>query len=277
MADQLRDVLRAAVIDENFTLAGHNPAATPLMDDKSDAKAALKDLRDELFDLHELMFANEDRSVLLVLQGTDGSGKNGTIKHVVSALNPAGVSVASFTEPTEEEQQHHFLWRVEQEMPLPGHLAVFDRSHYEDLLVPLATGELTPDDIEKRMEDVRAFEQGLIENGTTVIKCLLHLSYDEQRERFLRRLRRPDKRWKFNVDDLETRRLWDDYQRAYGWVVAQTATDAASWYVVPADHKWYRNWAVASLLAETWRDWNLEYPQPDLDLAALQASLKEPR
>ncbi len=276
MADEIRDVLRAQVIDGVFTLAAHDAGATPLMTDKSDAKDALDDLRVELFDLHELMFANEERSLLLVLQGTDGSGKNGTIKHVVSAMNPAGVSVASFTEPTAEERDHHFLWRVERQLPRPGHLAVFDRSHYEDILVPMATGATTEDELDQRIEDINEFEERLSSDGTTIVKCLLHLSYDEQRQRFLRRLDRPDKRWKFNVSDLDTRARWDDYQRAYGRVVAETNTEAAPWYIIPADHKWYRNWAIATLLAETWRDWNLAYPQIDLDLAELRSRLESP-
>ncbi len=277
MADSIRGRLRAMVEDEAFTLAGYDPGATPLVDSKSDAKGELDELRSVLFDLHELMYAHEDRSLLLVLQGTDASGKNGTIKHVISGLNPAGVSVASFDEPDEVEREHHFLWRIEQEVPQPGHLVVFNRSHYEDLLVPMAEGTLDAGQIEQRFDDVLAFERKLIDGGTTIVKCLLHLSYDEQRERFLRRLRRSDKRWKFNPADLETRRRWDDYQRAYGEVVARTSTDDAPWYVIPADHKWYRNWAIAQILRETWSDWELEYPQPPIDIEEMESLLEGPR
>lgn len=277
MSDRLRDELVVDVVDGTFTLASRMADATPKMSSKKRAKEALIELREELRQLHDLIFANEQRSTLLVLQGTDASGKNGTIKKVVSAMNPAGVAVASFDEPTPDEEAHHFLWRIEQEVPEPGQLAVFNRSHYEDVLVPSAEGTLDAAAIEQRISDILEFEAGLREEDVSVVKCMLHLSYDEQRERFLRRLRRDDKRWKFNESDLDTRRLWDAYQQACGEVIARTSTEESPWYVVPADHKWYRNWAVASLLAETWRDWNLEYPQPKLDLAALREALEPPQ
>ncbi len=268
--------LQATPIEGSFTLAGYDAGATPGVSSKSDAQRALTELREELFDLHELMMAGQERSVLLVLQGTDASGKNGTIKHVVSAVNPAGLSVSSFTEPTEEEQEHDFLWRIRKAAPAPGSLAVFDRSHYEDLLIPLAHHSADAGEIDRMAKEIMAFEEGLVESGTVIVKCLLNISYDEQRRRFLRRLRRPDKRWKFAESDIETRRMWDEFQNAYGEMVTRTNWDIAPWYVVPADNKWYRNWAIATLLVEQLRSLNLAYPQPDLDLDALREMLEPP-
>lgn len=269
----------AAIVDGAFTLAGLDPAATPLVGGKKEAKKDLEDLREELFDLHEKMFAHRERALLLVLQGTDASGKNGTIKHVVTAVNPAGLQVASFDEPTEEELEHHFLWRIEPHVPDPGFLGVFNRSYYEDALVPIADPDNAPGgdvDVPGRLKEINEFEADLNERGVIVLKCLLHISYDEQRRRFVRRLRRHDKRWKFSEKDIDTRRRWDEFQRAYGDVVAATSTDRAPWYVIPSDHKWYRNWAVAELIVSTLRSIDEGYPQPDLDLDTLRGRLEPP-
>ena len=188
----LRDRFRARPVDGSLILDEIDPSDTPLAPSESDAEDELEaELADVLFDQHELLFAEERRSVLLVLQGTDCSGKNGTIKHVVIHCNPAGVKVASFTEPTEEERSHHFLWRYERELPTPGQLGVFDRSYYEDILVPRAEGSMDEEGLEERVQEINEFEHRLVDDGTVVVKCLLHISYDEQRERFHRRLRRP--------------------------------------------------------------------------------------
>ncbi|MEL7207515.1 MAG: PPK2 family polyphosphate kinase [Actinomycetota bacterium] len=275
--NELRDEFRARPIDGKVNLAGYDPARTPFMDDEDDAEDELEDdLADELFDLHELVFARKEESVLLVLQGLDCSGKNGTIKHVVTTMNPAGVRTASFTAPTEEEAEEHFLWRIRNELPDPGQLGVFDRSHYEDVLVPMALETMTADEIEQRIEEINEFEQELTDAGTVIVKCMLHISFDEQRYRFLRRLLRDDKRWKFDPGDVETRRHWNEYQAAYGRVIAATSTEHAPWYIIPADHKWYRNWAIAKLLIETFRSMGLAYPQPDFDVEAMRAALEAP-
>lgn len=272
----LREALRARGRPE-LNLAGFPTDATPVQGDKSAAKAELRGpLGDRLHDLHDRLLANADRAALLVLQGTDASGKNGTIKKVVRHVNPACVRVTSFTVPTPEERGHHWLWRIRAALPAPGQLAVFDRSHYEDVLVPRVERRLDPDAVAERLEEIRAFERELAADGTVVVKCLLHLSYDEQRERLLRRLQRPDKRWKFDPGDLEARARWDDFQAAYGEVLAATDADHAPWYVVPADRKWYRNWAVARLLVETLEELDLRYPDPDLDLEALRSRLEPP-
>jgi PPK2 family polyphosphate:nucleotide phosphotransferase len=273
----LRDELRARPTNGAVNLAGYPTDSTPFVDSKSAAVDELEgELHEALFDRHELLYAEEERSILLVLQGLDASGKNGTIKHVVIAMNPAGVRVASFKEPTEEEQQHHFLWRYRTELPAPGQLGVFNRSHYEDLIVPTVTGALPDDEIAERIDEVNDFESELSANGTTIIKCLLHISFDEQRERFLRRLRRDDKRWKFSESDLDTRAQWDDYQAAYGAVVAGTTSESAPWYVIPADHKWYRNWVIAQLVIGTIDALGPAYPQPDLDIESLRDRLAAP-
>lgn len=274
---ELHDAFRVRPIDGTVNMAGYDPAATPFVDGKSTAeKDVEKRYPDRLFDAHELLFAEADRSLLLVLQGLDCSGKNGTIKHVVINMNPAGVATASFTEPTEEEAEHHYLWRYQRRTPQPGELVVFDRSHYEDVLVPKVLDTETPDVVAERIDEINAWEADLVEAGTTIVKCMLHISFDEQRERFLRRLRRDDKRWKFSESDIETRRHWDDFQRAYGEVLAATSTDHAPWFVIPADHKWYRNWAIATLLLETLDSLGLAYPQPDFDLDDLRDQLQPP-
>lgn len=276
--DELNDAFRLFPVDEAVNLAGFDPARTPFVDGKKEAKEELKDdLADALYDQHELLFATRERAMLLVLQGLDCSGKNGTIKHVVIHMNPAGVRVASFTEPTEEEKKEHFLERHRRELPEPGQLGVFDRSYYEDYLVPAAHRELDDDELAARIDEINAFEQELIDDGTILVKCLLHISYDEQRYRFLRRLRRDDKRWKFDPADIETRRSWDEFQSAYGRMLNMTSTEVAPWYVIPADHKWYRNWAIAHLLVETLRAQNFSYPQPDFNLAELRSKLEPPR
>ncbi len=260
-----------------MNLAGYDTASTPMVDSKGAAKDQLHDeLGERLFDLHELLYAEAERSVLLVMQGLDCSGKGGTIKHVVITMNPSGVRTAAFNEPTDEERAQHFLERYRAELPRPGQLGVFDRSYYEDAIVPLATGSMSDDEVGSRIDEINTFEAELIDSGVTVVKCLLHLSFDEQRERFLRRLRRDDKRWKFSVNDMETRSHWNEHQAAYGAVVARTSTEIAPWYVIPSDHKWYRNWAVAKLLEATFEAMAPAYPQPELDLEDLRRRLEAP-
>lgn len=212
----------------------------------------------------------------MVLQGLDCSGKNGTIKHVVTTMNPAGVGTASFTEPTEEELSHDFLWRYRRELPAPSQLGVFDRSHDEDVLVPAAEGSLGEDEVAARIGRINDFERELVDSGTVLIKWMLHISCDEQRRRFLGRLRRDDKRWKFVPSDLETRRLWNEHQAAYGAALGATSPDHAPWLVIHADHKWYRNWAIAAVLLATFESMAMSYPQPDLDVEELRRRLQPP-
>ena len=277
MSESLLERLRAPVSEDGaFTLDAIPTDTTPGVEGKGDAKDGLDDMADPLFDLHELLYAEKQRSVLVILQGTDASGKNGTIKHVVRLVNPAGVRVSTFDEPTEEEREHDFLWRIRKGVPRPGELGVFNRSHYEDVLVPFVTDEIDEEERDERIDAILDFEKELVDDGTVILKCLLHIGYDEQRRRFLRRLRRDDKRWKFDPADMETRRHWDHYQAAYGEMVKATSPEWAPWRIVPADHKWYRNWAIAHLLVATLRSQNLSYPQPDFDLADLRSRLEPP-
>lgn len=274
---ELDQEFRARPIDGHLNLAGYKTASTPFFEgSESDAEDELDDMHEELFDAHELLFAEEERSILLVLQGLDCSGKNGTIKHVVIAMNPAGVRVSSYKKPTEEEANQHFLERFRPNLPTPGQLGVFDRSYYEDAIVPTVLDPTAEEAVANRVREINEFEAELIENGVTLVKCLLHISFDEQRERFLRRLRRDDKRWKFSEADLETRRQWNEFQAAYGTIIGQTSTDQAPWYVVPADHKWYRNWIIAKLLLATFESMGAAYPQPDFDVDDLRRRLQAP-
>ncbi len=248
-----------------------------LVDSRSDAEARLAAMLTTLADLHDRLMAEGKHSVLVVLQGLDGSGKSGTIKHVGRGLNPVGASVASFKEPDAKEEAEPFLARIRRELPEPGHITFFDRSHYEDIIVPDALDDLSDKYVTKRVNAIIDFERGLVDAGTVIVKCLLHISYDEQRNRFLRRLNRPDKQWKFKESDLETRAEWPRFQAAYGAAIGRTSTEAAPWFVVPSDHKWYRNWAVASLLSEHLASLRSEYPTLDGNIDDFRARLAAPR
>ena len=206
----------------------------------------------------------------------DTSGKGGTLRHVFSAMNPAGVEVTAFRKPTQEELEHHFLWRIERRLPVPGEVMVFDRSHYEDVLIVRVRSLVSEDVWRARFEEIRVFEERVVAAGTTIVKCMLHISYDEQRERLLARLDDPAKHWKFNEGDIEERTLWEDYQAAYEDAIRECSTETAPWHVIPADRKWYRNWAISKLLVETLERMDPRLPQPDLDVEALKARLAPP-
>lgn len=273
----LRRELSVPFDPRGTNLEGYDSRSTPLASSKKRAVRELQEeLRPALFDAHELLMAHADRRVVLVLQGLDASGKSGTIKHVVSAMNPVGVRVSSFKAPTSEEEAEPFLARIERALPEPGELAVFDRSHYEDAIVPAVHERESDDIVDARVDAIRRFEEDLVADGVVIVKCLLNVSYDEQRERFLSRLREPDKQWKFSDADLETRRSWSHFVAAYGAVIGRTSTELAPWHVVPADRKWYRNWAIAQILLDALRELHDEHPRPDFDVAALEARLEPP-
>jgi PPK2 family polyphosphate:nucleotide phosphotransferase len=200
--------------------------------------------------LQNRLWGEHRRSVLLVLQGLDAAGKDGTIRHVFSGVNPQGCRVVSFIEPNQVELAHDFLWRVHHVCPRDGEIGIFNRSHYEDVVTTYVLGLITDKERRARMRMVRDFEHLLVSQGTTIVKVFLHISKDEQRERLQARIDDPEKRWKFNPSDLETRAHWDAYQKAYASAIEATSTDEAPWYVVPADHKWVRNYAVSSLIVE---------------------------
>jgi PPK2 family polyphosphate:nucleotide phosphotransferase len=226
--------------------------------------------------LQEALFASGDRRVLVVLQGMDTSGKGGVIEHVIGLVNPQGVHIHSFKKPTAQELRHHFLWRVRRALPEPGMIGIFDRSHYEDVLVVRVHRLATPEVVEKRYGEIARFEAGLADQGYALVKCFLDISYDEQRERLLARLEDPDKHWKFNEGDLAERQRWGDYQEAYRIALERCSTPQAPWYAVPADRKWYRNWAIGRLLLETVRELDPRFPHPDLDVKALTKALAPP-
>ncbi len=235
-------------------------------DGKAAGKARLKELRDELRELQELLYAEDEHKVLVVLQAMDAGGKDGTIRHVFRGVNPSGVRVASFKRPTPEELAHDFLWRVHQETPATGEIVIFNRSHYEDVLV-VRVKELVPEDVWRpRYEHIRDFEQMLADEGTTILKFYLHISKDEQKARLEARRDRPDKRWKFSPGDLEERKRWDAYMAAFEEAISQTSTGHAPWYVVPANRKWYRNLVISSVLIETLRGLDMSYPEPEEDV-----------
>ncbi|WP_433551732.1 PPK2 family polyphosphate kinase [Micromonospora zamorensis] len=205
--------------------------------------------------------------MLLVLQAMDCGGKDGTIKRVAGAMNPLGLHIRSFGPPTRQELRHDFLWRIRRELPPPGYVGMFNRSHYEDVLIA-RVGALVPEATWRaRYDAINSFERELTEGGITVLKVMLHISYEEQGNRLLERLTDPQKHWKYNPSDIDSRGHWDDYQAAYAEALGRCATDAAPWFVVPADRKWYRDWAVAHLLRETFDTLDLGYPAADFDVA----------
>ncbi|MFC7502684.1 PPK2 family polyphosphate kinase, partial [Nocardioides sp. GCM10030258] len=213
---------------------------------------ALLDKGPELADLQERLFADGKsgghRNVLLVLQGMDTSGKGGTLRSTVGLVDPQGVRITSFKAPTDEERAHDFLWRITNALPSVGVIGVFDRSHYEDVLIARVRSFAEPDEIERRYDAINAWEADLVAKGTLIIKCMLHISADEQKKRLLARLDDPTKHWKFNPGDIDERELWPAYQEAYEIAIERTNTDVAPWHVIPADKKWYRNLAIGTLL-----------------------------
>jgi len=211
-------------------------------------------------DLAYRLYAENRRAVLLVLQGMDTSGKDGTIRTVTTGVNPQSCQVMPFKQPSTEELDHDFLWRIHQAVPRRGNIGIFNRSHYEDVLV-VRVHKLVPESQwRKRYEQINEFEELLVEGGITLLKCFLHIGKDEQRERLQSRLDEPDKRWKFNHADLEERKLWDDYQRAYEDALTRCNTAHAPWYIVPADRKWYRNLVVSQILREALEKLNPKFP-----------------
>lgn len=260
-------------------LTAVDPTASPgFAGDKAAAKRELGELGDELADLQERLYAEgrtrpDARRVLLVLQGMDTSGKGGTVRKVAGLLDPQGLRIASFGAPTPDELEHDFLWRVRRRLPAPGQVGVFDRSHYEDVLAARVRGLAAPEEIERRYAAIRDFEQQLVDEGTVVRKVLLHISPDVQRERLLARLDDPAKHWKFSPADIDDRARWADYQRAYEIALERTHTEAAPWFVVPADAKSYRNLAVATILLDALRSLGLDWPNATFDVEAQRRRL----
>jgi PPK2 family polyphosphate:nucleotide phosphotransferase len=246
---------------DHFSLDQFNPKAKPFSNGSKDAdRVRLSEIGMLLDNLQERLHAQRKRRVLLVLQGMDTSGKDGTIRAVFHEVDPLGLRIVPFKAPTPVELAHDFLWRVHSQAPAAGELTIFNRSHYEDLLVPTVQGELDADAFQKRCCHIRQFEEMLAYSGTTIVKCMLHISKDEQRARLQARIDDPLKHWKFDVSDLEARKQWGAYQSAYRDALAATSTEYAPWYVIPADSKTHRNVMVAELLLRTLDGLKLEYP-----------------
>lgn len=280
-------------VNEHFDLDRLDRGATPGWSSGKKASKRFCDDRGTLLsELQERLFAEGraggTRSVLVVVQGLDTAGKGGVVRHVIGTVDPQGVALHSFGAPTSQEAEHHFLWRIKKRLPKPGLIGVFDRSHYEDVLVARVDELVPPEVWEKRYDEINNFEADLVDSGTTILKLGLMVSHDEQGLRLMKRLDRPDKRWKYSKNDVPTRRKWDPYQDAYADVFRRTSTEAAPWYVIPADHKWYTRLAATELLTQTLIELDPTWPtvrwDPEVqrrELAdtmsgrALRASLKE--
>lgn len=261
-------------VGDGFRLADVDPRSTPGYDgSKADGARALESGLDELNQLQERLFA-ESRvgvakdSVLLILQAMDSAGKGGIVRHVVGGVDPQGVALAAFKAPTAEELAHDFLWRVTPRLPEPGFIGVFDRSHYEDVLIGRVRSLAPADEIERRYDAINAFEAEAAASGIRIIKVMLHISPDEQKARLMERLERPDKHWKYNPGDVDERLLWDDYMAAYQTVFDRTSTAAAPWHVIPADRKWYARLAVQELLLDALQGIDPQWPAADFDVEA---------
>ena len=238
--------------------------------DKKEACAQLTQLNVKLDKLQELLYAESKRKILIVLQGMDTSGKDGAIREVFNGVNPQGVSVKSFKAPTAEELSHDYLWRVHKSAPANGEIVIFNRSHYEDVLIVRVHDLIKKDVWQKRYCHINDFEQMLCEEGTVVLKFFFHISKDEQKERLQARIEDPHKHWKFRVTDLEERKFWPKYMGAYEDMIAKTTTGHAPWYVVPSDHKWFRNLMVASVLVDTLENLQMSYPKSEEKLKGIK-------
>jgi PPK2 family polyphosphate:nucleotide phosphotransferase len=251
-------------------LSSIDPRSTPGFDgDKDASRTRLKELRDELGAFQERLWAEQGQGLLVVLQALDAGGKDGLIRKVFTAFNPQGTRVTSFGVPTEEELRHDFLWRIHAAAPGKGRIGVFNRSQYEDVLV-VRVNELVPrESWELRYDQINAFEATLAAGGTRIVKLYLHISRAEQKDRFLKRLANPEKHWKWSSGDLDARAKWDDYRAAYTDALTRCSTDVAPWFVIPADRKWYRDLAVAEILAETAREMDPQWPAAEEDLGSV--------
>jgi PPK2 family polyphosphate:nucleotide phosphotransferase len=264
---------------DGFKLADVDPDSTPgYPGGKSDGQALLAELDGKLATLQEKLFAEAkfggSKRILLILQAMDTAGKGGIVAHVVGAMDPQGVQLKAFKAPTDEEKSYDFLWRIEKEVPAAGMVGVFDRSHYEDVLIHRVRGWASPQEIERRYVAINEFEARLTDTGTKIVKVMLNISRDEQKARLLARLDDPSKHWKYSSGDLKERAFWDDYMAAYQAAFDNTHTEVAPWHVVPANKKWYARIAVQQLLLQAMEDLNLEWPAAEFDVA-LERSLVE--
>jgi PPK2 family polyphosphate:nucleotide phosphotransferase len=254
----------------NIRLSDIDPGSTPDVRDKEEAAERLQKNLDRLSVLQQLLYAEDKRSVLVILQGIDAAGKDGTIRNVMTGLNPQGCHVASFKAPNSEELSHDFLWRVHKKVPAKGEIGIFNRSHYEDVLV-VRVHNLVPKQVwSARYEQINNFEKMLSENNTTILKFFLNISKDEQKKRFQERILDPKKNWKFSLADIEERKYWDEYIKAFEDAINKCTTSHAAWYIIPANKKWFRNLAVSQVIVETMEDMKMRFPKPTADLSKIE-------
>ena len=277
-ADRSGSFTQALAAGNGFVLADRDPRSTPgYKGDKAAGAAFLADTVRELGDLQERLYAESraggTRALLLVVQGMDTSGKGGIMRHVVGSVDPQGVSYTAFKAPTREEQAHPFLWRIRNALPRPGQIGVFDRSHYEDVLIARVRNLVPPATWGRRYGQINTFEHSVTQAGTTIVKVMLHISRDEQKARLSERLDRPDKHWKYNPGDVDERVLWPAYQEAYQVAIEKCSTEDAPWFVIPADRKWYARLAVQQLVVEHLRAMAPQWPPATFDVEAEKARL----
>ncbi len=272
-AKSVRDLLRVGPEFDLSAVDARRIVAGPK--DKVQALAEVVALEGEVNDLQERLYAESrgggKRRLLILLQGMDTSGKGGAIKAIDRISEPLGLRIAQFGAPTKAELKKHYLWRIEQKLPEPGAIGIFDRSHYEDVLVVRVRNLVPPEEWEKRYDEINAWEKKWADDGITFLKCMLFISPTEQKERLLARLDEPDKQWKYRPGDVDDRLLWNDFMTAYSVALARCSTVYAPWYVIPADRKWHRDWLLAQLVAETLREMNPQYPATAFDVAAERA------
>jgi PPK2 family polyphosphate:nucleotide phosphotransferase len=258
-------------VGTEVSLADQDPADRGQYHEPDEAREELAGLVERIADLQARLYAEDQRSLLVVLQGIDAAGKDSSVKHVFSGTNPQGVRVYTFKEPSNDELAHDFLWRYHQHTPAKGMIHVFNRSHYEDVLVVRVKGLVEEERWRSRYDSINDFERMLAREGTTIVKFFLHISKDAQMDRFRERLQREDKHYKFSANDVRERRNWDAYQEAYEEALNHTSTDWAPWYMVPSDHKWYRNLIVARTVAAVLGEMNPRWPEPEEDLEKFAA------
>ncbi len=264
------DYRKAFFVDGKVKLKDRDASATPGCESKEAAALAFEPIRQRLAHQHNLLYAEKRRSLLIVLQGLDASGKDGVIGKAFASFNPQGVIVTSFKEPTSTELSHDFLWRVHQQAPARGAIAIFNRSHYEDVLITRVHKKIDDKTTKERFAHIRDFETLLAENGAAVLKFFLHISKDEQLSRFEKRLVDPERNWKVSESDYSERLLWDHYMEAYEDALNATSTTRAPWYVIPADRKWFRDLAISQIVAEALEGLDMRFPKPTVDLADIR-------
>lgn len=272
----VRDLLR---VGPGFDLSAHDTRRVVVGPaDKKKAREEAAALETEVTALQEKLYAESkngsQRRLLIVLQGMDTSGKGGSVKAIDRIMEPIGLRITGFGAPTKEELRHHYLWRINKALPKPGSIGIFDRSHYEDVLIVRVRNLVPPEVWGERYDEINAWEKKLHDGGMTFIKVMLHISKEEQQERLLERLADPLKHWKYNTGDVDERLLWDDYREAYQVVLERCSTDYAPWYVIPADRKWHRDWLLTNLVAETLREMAPQYPVMDFDVATETARVR---